>query len=136
MTVICTGMIYASLKPIRRWCNGWVAPNYLTLSLMTGALGPVRLLDAPHTSENYLLKEMGYKIARKHARELRRIALLFGFAAPFLVTLGAVVLGATAAAACAVVAAASASAGVLVERWLFFAEAKHSVTLYYGARAA
>jgi DMSO reductase anchor subunit len=23
-------------------------------------------------------------------------------------------------------------AGVFVERWLFFAEAKHSVTLYYG----
>jgi DMSO reductase anchor subunit len=22
--------------------------------------------------------------------------------------------------------------GVFVERWLFFAEAKHSVTLYYG----
>jgi DMSO reductase anchor subunit len=29
-------------------------------------------------------------------------------------------------------AALSASAGVLVERWLFFAEAKHTVTLYYG----
>ncbi|TMV35521.1 dimethyl sulfoxide reductase anchor subunit, partial [Thioclava sp. BHET1] len=23
-------------------------------------------------------------------------------------------------------------AGMLTERWLFFAEAKHSVTLYYG----
>ena len=23
-------------------------------------------------------------------------------------------------------------AGIFVERWLFFAEAKHSVTLYYG----
>ena len=23
-------------------------------------------------------------------------------------------------------------AGMLVERWLFFAEAKHTVTLYYG----
>jgi DMSO reductase anchor subunit len=25
--------------------------------------------------------------------------------------------------------------GLLVERWLFFAEAKHVVTLYYGAAA-
>jgi DMSO reductase anchor subunit len=33
-------------------------------------------------------------------------------------------------------AALSATAGVLVERWLFFAEAKHSVTLYYGAPTA
>ncbi len=31
-------------------------------------------------------------------------------------------------------AALLASAGVLVERWLFFAEARHSVMLYYGAR--
>ena len=29
-------------------------------------------------------------------------------------------------------ATVSAAAGVLVERWLFFAEAKHTVTLYYG----
>jgi len=28
-------------------------------------------------------------------------------------------------------AAASASAGAFVERWLFFAEARHLVTLYY-----
>jgi sulfite dehydrogenase (quinone) subunit SoeC len=26
--------------------------------------------------------------------------------------------------------------GVLIERWLFFAEAKHAVTLYYGATSA
>jgi DMSO reductase anchor subunit len=26
--------------------------------------------------------------------------------------------------------------GVLIERWLFFAEATHTVTLYYGAQRA
>ncbi len=31
---------------------------------------------------------------------------------------------------------ALASAHVAVERWLFFAEAKHAVTLYYGSRSA
>ena len=29
----------------------------------------------------------------------------------------------------------SVSVGTLVERWLFFAEARHVVTLYYGAAA-
>ena len=38
VTVICTAMIYASLKPIRAWCNGWVAPVYLALGLMSGTL--------------------------------------------------------------------------------------------------
>jgi DMSO reductase anchor subunit len=31
-----------------------------------------------------------------------------------------------------VLAAVAQFAGMLVERWLFFAEAKHTVTLYYG----
>ena len=30
---------------------------------------------------------------------------------------------------------ASAALGLVVERWLFFAEAKHTVILYYGADA-
>jgi DMSO reductase anchor subunit len=36
------------------------------------------------------------------------------------------------AALVSVLAAISQFAGMLVERWLFFAEARHSVTLYYG----
>lgn len=35
-----------------------------------------------------------------------------------------------------VLAAVSGTLGVILERWLFFAEAKHTVTLYYGASAA
>ncbi|HUZ72086.1 MAG TPA: hypothetical protein VMU87_03810 [Stellaceae bacterium] len=34
------------------------------------------------------------------------------------------------------VAAVLATLGVGIERWLFFAEAKHMVTLYYGATRA
>ena len=37
--------------------------------------------------------------------------------------------------AASIVAAPLATLGVLIERWLFFAEAKHSVILYYGASA-
>ena len=37
-TVYCTSMIYRSLKPVPRWHNGWVVPNYLALALMTGLL--------------------------------------------------------------------------------------------------
>jgi DMSO reductase anchor subunit len=32
----------------------------------------------------------------------------------------------------AIIAACAQGAGLLVERWLFFAEAKHVVGLYYG----
>ena len=37
-TIYCTGMIYASLKPIHQWHNRWVVPNYFALGLMAGFL--------------------------------------------------------------------------------------------------
>jgi sulfite dehydrogenase (quinone) subunit SoeC len=99
-----------------------------------GGNGPVRLFEAPHTTENFLLKEMGFAIARRHATRLRRIALAAGFALPFLLTMVALFSSLLAAPA-AILAALFGTGGVLVERWLFFAEAKHTVTLYYGASA-
>jgi sulfite dehydrogenase (quinone) subunit SoeC len=100
-----------------------------------GGGGTVRLFEAPHTEENYLLKEMGFHIARKHATRLRRLALAGGFALPLLLTVASLV-STTAAPVAALLAALLGTAGVLVERWLFFAEAKHTVVLYYGAATA
>ncbi|MBV8538397.1 MAG: dimethyl sulfoxide reductase anchor subunit [Alphaproteobacteria bacterium] len=193
VTIVCTAMIYRSLKTVRRWHNGWVTPNYLALAAASGAtwvvavmamrdefstpqtavgaavvtalaaglkigywrfidqhhsgstiasatglgrLGLVRLLDPPHTEDNYLLKEMGFQIGRQHATKLRRIALGTGFAAPIVLLLLAALTAGIVAAASALAAAFVMTVGVLVERWLFFAEAKHTVTLYYGATAA
>jgi DMSO reductase anchor subunit len=185
-TTYCTGMIYASLKPIRQWNNGWVVPNYLALGLMSGLLllhlivrfwarplaiplaaliaiavawwlkerywrfidtvsapstvasatglgrrGKVRMLEPPNTEENYLLKEMGFRIARKHRLRLRLIARIAAFFTPLVATL--VALLGTASLLASLVAVLSAALGLIVERWLFFAEAKHTVMLYYGA---
>lgn len=98
-----------------------------------GAIGKVRLLERPHMTENYLTREMGFKIARKHAVKLWRIALGLGLLAP---ALGLAVLLATPQGTLAAAAAALASLGfvlgLLVERWLFFAEARHAVMNYYG----
>jgi DMSO reductase anchor subunit len=67
---------------------------------------------------------MGYRIARKHAKRLRILAVLLGFVTPivllpFIPPLAAVV----------------ALLGLSIERWLFFAEATHTITLYYGRAA-
>ena len=98
-----------------------------------GSIGRVRFLEGPHTEENYLLNEMGYRVARKHAVKLRRIALVGGYlAAICAIGLGLKASGAG-EGALALLGAALATGGTLLERWLFFAEAKHVVTLYYGA---
>ncbi|HVT31071.1 MAG TPA: DmsC/YnfH family molybdoenzyme membrane anchor subunit [Rhodanobacteraceae bacterium] len=95
------------------------------------SLGEVRAFEAPHTEENYLTHEMGFVLARKHARKLRLITLAGAFVAPGLLALLALAFP-TARAAAAWLALVSGMLGVFVERWLFFAEARHAVIAYYG----
>ena len=93
-------------------------------------LGEVRLLEPPHTGSNYLLSEMAFVVARKHAVKLRRIAVLTGGILP-LACLAFAAAGhfAPAAILCALL---FHLLGVGISRWLFFAESKHTVALYYG----
>ncbi|HUB49258.1 MAG TPA: DmsC/YnfH family molybdoenzyme membrane anchor subunit [Acetobacteraceae bacterium] len=186
VTVGCTAMIYASLKPIRQWHNPHTLPDYLLYAVFSGAtllaavwalwfgaaemlaaaalitaliaagakfaywrfidtqkplvtlasatgltaFGTARPLDRPHFTENYILREMGYQVARKHAAKLRRIAIGLAFFVPALLALLAAFGMAPAVTATA--ASLIALAGLLVERWLFFAEATHVATIYYG----
>lgn len=94
--------------------------------------GSVRSIEWPHTEENFVLKEMGYRIARRHAGRLRRIVQLAAFALPIALLAAAMAATSPIAAILSVLAALLQLLGMLVERWLFFAEAKHTVTLYYG----
>jgi sulfite dehydrogenase (quinone) subunit SoeC len=98
----------------------------------TGLGGDVRQWEVPHTSRNFIQDEMGYAIARKHAAKLRMIVLtlmIFALAAALLTI-------ATMPAVFAIASALALVTGTVVERWLFFAEAQHVVTLYYGAERA
>ena len=88
------------------------------------------VFERPHTEANYLTREMGYVLARKHSAKLRSLALgLFG-AVPVAACVVTLLHPGFALPALAV-AALSALLGAMVERWLFFAEAKHVVMLYY-----
>jgi DMSO reductase anchor subunit len=94
-----------------------------------GRIGAVSQWEAPHTAANYVQTEMGYAVARKHALKLRRMVMaLLGLAA-------AAMLAALAAPLLAILAALLATLAAVFERWLFFAEARHVVTLYYGKEA-
>jgi len=191
LTVFCTSMIYASLKPIRQWHNGLVPFSYLALAAYTGALlflaitslfgvvsivyvvlalllgimawivkaaywrsidgsraqsnlgtatglgrfGEVRLLEQPHTEANFIMREMGFQIARKHAAKLRMIVHAALFGAPLVLLVILLVAGqlpAAAVAGLALLAVIAGAVGVVTERWLFFAEATHASMIYYG----
>lgn len=112
------------------WGDGALGRSGTTLASATGlgGMGRPRLLEPPHTGPNYLLREMVFVVARRHVARLRVVGMLLAVVAPLAV----VVL--TWGSLGAWIAADVHGVGVLVLRWLFFAEAEHVVGLYYGKR--
>lgn len=125
-------LILAMALKLAYWKSIDSAPRDLTIEDATGLgrIGKVSQWEVPHTSANFVQKEMGYAVARKHAAKLRRLAILL------LVAAVLAMLAAFLAPPVALLAALLALAAAVVERWLFFAEAQHVVTLFYGAKAA
>lgn len=91
----------------------------------------VSVFERPHTESNYLTREMAFVVARKHAHRLRGLSLLLFAVLPILCLFAIGRIEGVAPVAWLWLAALSALAGAFVERWLFFAQARHLVTLYY-----
>ena len=151
-TVYATCMIHATRHEIAAWCNRWTVPLGLALALFAGALwlqallasfgraspgGTLiavialflsfylkrrywRFVDAVHAAT----PETGARLAREQAVKLRRYAFVLLFALPLVLTMAGTEAAPWPAALAAVAAALSGSAGLAIERWLFFAEAK------------
>lgn len=97
-----------------------------------GSIGKVRLFERPHALENYLTREMGFRVARKHAAKLWVIAFICGAILPILALLSSMAIGNGLAAHVILgMGILSHVVGIFVERWLFFAEARHAVMNYY-----
>ena len=97
-----------------------------------GQFGKVSFAASPHDQDNYLLKEMGFKIARKHSQKLRILAGVLGIVLPFVMIAAAGWTAGLPQSLLIIGATLFCTIGLIFERWLFFAEAKHVVTLYYG----
>ncbi len=123
-----TLVLVAALKVIY-WKSIDDAERTHTMAAATGLGTQVRQWEVPHTAPNFIMKEMGFVVARKHAEGLRRM---------FFALIAAV---AVAYALCLVtpwfsfVAVPTLLFSAWVERWLFFAEAEHVVNVFYGKPA-
>lgn len=91
----------------------------------------VRAFEAPHTEANFITREMVFVLARRHARRLRRIVWLALMLIPTMLALAICLLAPADSTLWFVAAALSGMFGSLIERWLFFAEARHVVSVYY-----
>lgn len=136
LQAICFAAVAAAwLLKIAYWraIDGASEDSSTASAIGLGSLGLVRPLDPPHVQDNYLLKEMGFAVGRKHAAKLRRLTHLLAFLVPLILIVVQASVSGPFAMAAAALAAVSVSFGVVIERWLFFAEARHKVMLYYGA---
>ena len=111
----------------------WIGkPQGPTLQTATGFhRANVRLLDVGHSAGTFLTDEFGYQISAERVRVLRISVIGLAFAIPVLFI---ALMLANPLTILAVFAAASGSLGTFLERWLFFAEARHAVVVYHGAR--
>ncbi|EET47793.1 DmsC/YnfH family molybdoenzyme membrane anchor subunit [Thalassobium sp. R2A62] len=127
-------LVIAGLAQLAHWFLGdgqfKAAGSTMESATQLGSIGKVRAFEPPHTGTNYLLREMVHQIGRKHAQTLRILAIVLAVVVPVLLLLVFSSLGHWVA----VPAVLSHVAGVLMSRWLFFAQAEHVVGLYYGQR--
>jgi len=135
MLALASLAIAAALKLVY-WQRIDVDSGQYTIEMATGLgrFGSVRSLEPPHSRPNFVMREMGYVVARKHATRLRRIVLLALFAIPAILLVLGLATGWT--AVFVTLAILASVIGVVTERWLFFAEAEHVSQLYYGVQRA
>lgn len=121
-----TALLLAALMKVIYWRAIDRAPRQHTMASATGLGEGVRQWETPHTTKNFVQREMGFVVARRHAEKLRRIVVvLLLIAALAAASAGTIPL-------LAPLAALASLLGAIVERWLFFAEGEHVVTLFYG----
>lgn len=110
----------------------WVGQPYgSTINTATGfTRATVRLLDAGHTHHTFLTREFGFQVGTAW-RRLLKVGFFF-----FAVVVPATMLayGQALSLGPAVAAAVCVLLGLVLERWLFFAEARHVVNLFHGAQ--
>jgi DMSO reductase anchor subunit len=126
-------LIALTITQFLTWLRGDIrfitAGHSIETATGLGFLGKVRLLEAPHSGENYLTREMIYIVGRKHAVKLRIIATFCLGLVPIFI-LAFVTLNHISALLVVIMHII----GLFIARWLFFAEAEHVVGLYYDKR--
>ena len=125
-------LVIAGIVQLATWMMGDKALSGSGTSMATatglGGIGTVRAFEPPHTGTNYLLQEFVHVVGRKHSLKLRVIGFVLFAVLPVLL------LMLPFSHWLAALAVISHVAGLIVVRWLFFAEAEHVVGLYYGKR--
>jgi DMSO reductase anchor subunit len=109
----------------------WIGkPQGPTINTATGfTRAGVKLLDIGHSGGTFNTREFGFSVAPEQLYYLRLSVFVLSFLLPagfgfFVLQTGSVLA--------ALLTVAIALGGLLIERWLFFVEARHTVNLFHG----
>ena len=133
--VAMSALIVAIAAVLKAIYYFWIRSPGLTPTINTATgltRAKVKLLDTGHTHGTFLTQEFGYQLARRRASLIKVLVFVVGFVLPGLMLVW--VLDHQDAQLAAGVAAIAGLLGAAMERWLFFAEARHVVNLYHGAQ--
>ncbi len=95
----------------------------------------VRSFEKPHSEDSFVTREMVFRFARERAPRLRWLALICGTLLSFACIVLATFVSARFAVVAMLLACVWQMLGIFVSRWLFFAEARHVVSIYYEVDA-
>jgi DMSO reductase anchor subunit len=112
------------------WRRNAALRHRSTLQSATG-IGSARLAQTSMgmSAGSFNTREFFHRASASALRRIKGIAIVLGFALPALLLAG-VAVGALPGLACAVALIVQAP-GLIADRWLFFAQAKHPQNLYY-----
>ena len=117
----------------------WLHLNRKNTSSVSTAIGlgknnNVSFFEGPHTGKNFLTTEMINKIKAEKANFLRLCFIIFSCVLPFymIVQEKTLIIDAFILKLSFFITLIFALIGMLIERYLFFIQAKHVVSLYYG----
>jgi DMSO reductase anchor subunit len=112
------------------WRRNAALRHRSTLQTATG-IGSARLAQTSMgmSAGSFNTREFFHRASASALRRIKGIAIVLGFALPALL-IAAVVIGALPDLAC-VAAVIVQAPGLIADRWLFFAQAKHPQNLYY-----
>lgn len=109
-----------------------MGPSSVGTATRLSKFGAVRPFEPPHMGPNYLTKEMGYVLTSKKGRFLRGLAVTAGLFLPLIIyciqyfspeiLLVEFIL---------FFLFCFTFGGILISRWLFFTESRHTSMLYY-----
>ena len=111
-----------------------ISKSNISTATGLGTKNTTSFFEGPHTGKNYLTTEMINKINKLKSLLLRLTLCVFTYITPsyFILQKNYLVVSQDVIAITLIIVSIIAFIGMFIERYLFFIESKHTVSLFYG----